>query len=84
MLFHEKRHERVLERKFMHYHHTVTPLDIDLHQLTKETETAEEKSNDTVVPFVQSDAYNVTLQQTIGEKDEEEEEDDEEEPGLGL
>ena len=82
MLFHEKRHERVLEEKFMHYHHTVTPLDIDLHQQTKETETTEEKSNDNVIlPYVQSDGYNFTLQQTLGEKDEEEDQDEEEEEG---
>jgi|LauGreDrversion4_2_1035121.scaffolds.fasta_scaffold397058_1 hypothetical protein len=30
MLFHEKRHENILEKKFQKYHHTVTPLDIEL------------------------------------------------------
>jgi hypothetical protein len=30
MLFHEKRHENILEKKFQKYHHTVTPLDIEI------------------------------------------------------
>jgi hypothetical protein len=41
MLFHEKRHEKVLEKKFEHYHHTVTPLDIDLPPLLTNEETIE-------------------------------------------
>jgi hypothetical protein len=43
MLFHEKRHENVLEKKFEHYHHTVTPLDIDLPAELKNEEISEEK-----------------------------------------
>ncbi len=40
MFFHEKRHERALDNKILKYHHTVTPLDIDLHQEIKKEEEA--------------------------------------------
>jgi hypothetical protein len=35
-MFHEKRHEKALEKKLKEYHHTVTPLEIDFIKETKE------------------------------------------------
>jgi hypothetical protein len=29
-MFHQGRHEKALEKKFKHYQHTVTPLDLDI------------------------------------------------------
>ena len=34
-LYHEKRHDTILGEQFDGYHHTVTPLDIDLHMQEK-------------------------------------------------
>jgi hypothetical protein len=42
MIFHLKRHEKALEKKFEHYHHTVTPLDINLPPELKNGEISEE------------------------------------------
>ena len=62
MLYHEKRHEKVLEKKFEQYHHTVTPLDIALPPLPRNEETKVETSNDGFVPNVLSENFNATLQ----------------------
>ena len=45
MLFNEKRHEKVLEKKFEHYHHTYIPLDVDLPPQLENEEILEEKDN---------------------------------------
>ena len=42
VFFNEKRHEKKLEKKFEHLHHTVTPLNIDLHIPIENVDTNEE------------------------------------------